>query len=470
MLTVGFSTRNITPSIGAFIPGLFERRKATGVADDLLARAAVLDDGAQTIAIVQVDTIALPNSVVLDARRHIQRETGIAPSSCLLAATHTHSGGPVADLFSTPCDLAYLKHLGERIAEAVIEAHANRRKCVVGTSVSHAPGVAFNRRFVMKDGTQVTHPGKMNPAIDYVAGPADDTVTVIGFADPKSRRPFGCIVQFACHATHMNGFEFSADYPHWIAQTLQGAYGEEFGVVFLNGPCGDITQVDNQSSRPLECGPYWCERTGRAVGGAALHALAIADYFSSASIDTATVGVSAAIRQASTKDLEKAKQRLKGVATDCEDVDVSYAREMLAVDALRRKCATASLEIQGVRIADTFLWTAPGEVFQAFATDVRARSPFTKTIGVELANGYFGYICTPEAYSGGGYEVRLARSSMLEETAGHTIADAASRLAELMHGRARKELSRLSKKRTWPTVVDTALDALNELERRRRTK
>lgn len=470
MFTVGFATRCVTPVIGSYIPGLFERRKATGVADDLHAHAAVLDDGSQCLAIVQVDAIALPNSVVTEARRRIQRATGIAPTSCLLAATHTHSGGPVADLFATPCDPAYLKLLAEQIAGAATDAFANRRKCCVATPVSHAPGVAYNRRFIMKDGTQVTHPGKMNPNIAHVAGPADDTVSVLAFADPKSMQPLGCIVHFACHATHMNGFLFSADYPHWIVQSLQSVYGPEFGVVFLNGACGDVTQVDNVSPRPLECGPYWCERTGRAVGGAALHALATADYFTSAHLDVATVGVSAAIRPAAPKDLEAAKRLLKRSAPGSEDVSVSYAREMVAVDALRRKCASVSLEVQGVRISDAFLWTAPGEMFQAFAADVQARSPFAKTAGVELANGYYGYICTPESYSGGGYEVRLARSSMLEETAGLAIADAASRLAALLHARARKELARLPKKRTWPTVADTALDAINELERRRRTK
>jgi hypothetical protein len=361
-----------------------------------------------------------------------------------------------------------LKVLAKEIADAVIEAHAARCRCMVGTSISRAPGVAFNRRFIMKDGTQVTHPGKMNPAIDRVAGPADDTVTVIGFVDPKSRAPLGAIVNFSCHATHMNGLEFSADYPYWVVQTLQSAYGPGYGVVFLNGPCGDITQVDNLDPRPLECGPYWCERTGRAVGGAALHALAVTDYFTSAGIDVATVGVSAGIRSASAKDLDQARKLLKRSAPESEDVAVSYARELLAVDAMRRKCATANLEIQALRIADTLLWTAPGELFQAFAADVHARSPFPKTCGVELANGYSGYICTADAYSGGGYEVRLARSSMLEETTGSHIADAASRLAEILHMRASRELAGLPKKRRWPTVVDTALDGINEIERRRR--
>src|SRR5690606_36513942 len=136
---------------------------------------------------------------------------------------------------------------------------------------------------------QQTHPGKMNPAIGKAAGPEDPTVTVVGFCGANDRAPIGCLVHFACHGTHMNGVKYSADYPKWIVDTLQAVYGSGFGVVYLNGACGDVTQFDNRSNRPIELGPYWCERTGRGVGGAALQALARMDYYAKTTVDAAMV-------------------------------------------------------------------------------------------------------------------------------------------------------------------------------------
>ena len=112
----------------------------------------------------------------------------------------------------------------------------------------------------MIDGSHVTHPGKMNPDILVPAGPADDSVLAISFRDAQTFAPVGCIVTFACHPTHMNGELYSADYPRWVVESLQAVYGPAFGVVFLNAPCGDVTQIDNLNPRPLEFGPYFRPR------------------------------------------------------------------------------------------------------------------------------------------------------------------------------------------------------------------
>lgn len=468
MLKVGFAERSITPPDGSEIPGLFEKRIAEGVADHLYARAVVFGGARQTMAMVQVDAVAVPNEVVAAVRRRVKRETGIAPGACLIAATHTHSGGPVAGLFGSSKDPGHLDLLVRSIAAAILEAHAAQRPCYAGTAATHAPGIAFNRRFIMRDGTQVTHPGKMHPDIIEPAGPADDTVTTVGFRCAKTFRPLGCIVNFGCHATHMNGYRFSADYPRWIAESLQAVYGPAFGVVFLNAPCGDVTQMDNLSPRVPEFGEYWCERTGRAVGAAALLGLAGMDYVQRAGVAAASTRFNAAIRAAERGAVRQAHAILAGKAPDACEVDVLYARELIEVEKLRRARPRVPVEVQAMRIADALFWTVPGEMFQAGALEVRATSPFPLTCGVSLANGYLGYLCTPEAYGGGGYEVRLARSSLLEIDTASRVVKTAAGLAADLYKAARGEIRRMQQHRTWPTVADTALDGIKSLETRRR--
>ncbi|MBN2307665.1 MAG: hypothetical protein JXR94_01765, partial [Candidatus Hydrogenedentes bacterium] len=468
----GFASTCITPPPGRDIPGLFNRRLALGVYDDLFARAAVVDDGQRCVAMVQTDAIKVSEDLVAEARKQAHALCGIAKQDCFIAATHTHSGGPVFGGFMAQPDPHYPPFVAQQIASAIAEAHRTRVPALIGTGACPAEGIAFNRRFIMKDGRQTTHPGKMNPDIFEPAGPADPTVTVVAFGEPATCRPLGCIVNFGCHATHMNGLLYSADYPRWIVDTLQRVYGPDFGVVFLNGACGDVTQVDNQSPRPGEFGPYWCERTGRTIGGAALQAVARMDYYKDASVAAGSARVRAAIRKASPSTLKAARALLREREITPKDVETVYANEALLVEGARRKAPVRTLEIQGVRLADAWFWGVPGEFFQAFALSVREDSLFAHTCCVELANGYNGYICTAEAF-GGGYESRTARSSLLVPEAGGAIVRAARRLRNRMFADAEGELAGLPGRRTWPGVDDNALDGIKQLKKRgtaRRTK
>lgn len=467
-MKAGFAVRDITPPLGKEIPGLFHQRFAEGIHDPLCVRAAVVDDGRGCVAMVQCDTIKVSAELTAAARNEARRLCGIAPKSCFLSATHTHSGGPVFGSFISHADPDYVAYVALQAAHAIADAYRKRRPVMVGTGAVPAEGIAFNRRFLMKDGAQTTHPGKMHPDIVEPAGPADPTVTVVGFRPPDAAEPTGCIVNFACHATHMNGVLYSADYPAWIARTLKAVYGPEFEVVFLNGACGDVTQVDNRSERPGEFGEYWCKRTGRAVGAAAAQALAKMDYYREAGVAAGAKTLSAAIRKSTPEARRAARDLLskKGVSPD--NIETIYAHCLFMVERMRRDHPEVRLEIMGVRIADALFWGVPGEYFQAFAQEVKAASPFPHTCCVELANGYYGYICTADAFAGGGYEIRTAPSSFLVEDTGARVARAGAALARAMHRDAEGELRRLPGLRVWESVEDGALDGIKQLRKRKR--
>lgn len=456
----------ITPPLGREIPGLFERRLAAGVHDDLFARAAVVDDGDTVVALVQTDTIKVSEDLVAAARQEAHRLCGVSEANCFISATHTHSGGPIFGGFTSTPDEDYVAAVASAIAGAIADAYRVRRTAVVGTHATTAPGVAFNRRFVMKDGTHQTHPGKMNRDIDRVAGPADPTVTVIGFRDPESFEPFGCIVNFACHGTHMNGLLYSADYPMWVVRSLRSTYGPEFGVTFLNNACGDVTQVDNLSPRPPEFGPYWCWRNGTAVGSAAVQALALMDYYRQATVAADSVTLTADIRDPGDAARKAAEDFLAEQPMTPSDIESVYAYELLQVDKMRREKASRDLEVSAVRIADALMWGVPGEYFQEYAARAREASQFPHTCCVELANGYNGYVCTEESYHLGGYEPRLARSSFLAEDTGRRICDAGIKLCDKMYRAAERELKGLQDCIAWISADDTALDGIKALKPR----
>jgi len=90
-LTVGFSEVDVTPKLAedkpVFIAGFSHNRKATKVHDPIMARAVVLSDGKQKIALVCVDVVGLFNAMAQSVRKQLEGFTYVCVSS-----THNHEG------------------------------------------------------------------------------------------------------------------------------------------------------------------------------------------------------------------------------------------------------------------------------------------------------------------------------------------------------------------------------------------
>ena len=424
VLKAGFAKTDLTPAVGLEVPGGFYKLLSTGIHDRLWAEAALVSDGRETVAVVGVDLIMVPRDVVDAARAAIEERIGIPARNVLIAASHTHNGGPIIECFGSARDEEYRALVAERIANAVVGAHASALEAFVATGSGHEDSVAFNRRFLMTDGTVKTHPGKVNPDIVRPAGPTDPQVGVIALRDSDGRL-LGCIVNYACHGTTLGGSDLSADWVHYLRETVRGGAGApSAGVIFLNGACGDVTQVDNQSPRPAEFGEHWSRLVGTCVGAEVLKVLARADYRPDAPVAAASEELQLAIRDlgGSDEDILRRESPDFGLGTGVEDV---YAREVALVRAMKAASPTAPGEVQALRIGDAGMAANPAEYFCAFGLDIKGRSPAPLTMVAELANGYVGYVPTEDAFAGGGYEVRTARSSYLAPDAGDRIGDAA---------------------------------------------
>jgi hypothetical protein len=70
----------------------------------------------------------------------------------------------------------------------------------------------------------------------------------------------------------------------------------------------------------------------------------------------------------------------------------------------------------------------PCELFSELGREIVQRSPLRHTWAVELANGFLGYVPTPEAFTRGGYECCFGFQSRLEPQAGPKLVEAALRL------------------------------------------
>ena len=431
-LRAGFARTDITPAVGAEMPGGFQKNFAKGIHDRLWVEAAFFANGSTEFAVVGVDLIMIPRDVVNDARREAETRCGIPAPNILIAASHTHNGGPVVECFEVESDPAYCRLAAEKIAEAVVQAHDKAVEARISTSVGRDESVGFNRRFKMKDGSVKTHPGKMNPDIVEPAGPIDPDVGVIAVENTQGQL-LGCIVNYALHGTTMGGSLISADWPYYLRQTIRGGIGSDtadaacVGVVFINGACGDVTQVDNRNPRPSEFGAAWARRVGMTVGAEALKVLARAEFKPDAPLGVAMESLALPIRDLAGSDEELLAREAPGSGLGSGGDNV-YLREARLVREMKTKSPTVNVEIQAVRIGDAAIVSNPAEFFCQLGLDIKRGSPWKPTMVAELANGYSGYCPTAEAFKGGGYEVRTARSSFLAPGTGEQIVESSVRL------------------------------------------
>ena len=97
-------------------------RVSEGTAEDIYARALVLNDGTNRLIIVTYDLNCLDVATPI-LRQRVRDELGIDPSRLILLATHNHN----APIQINPDNFDYGEWLAERMLELIEEAIANER-------------------------------------------------------------------------------------------------------------------------------------------------------------------------------------------------------------------------------------------------------------------------------------------------------------------------------------------------------
>ena len=426
-MKIAFAQADITPSIQGRTIGSVYPRPITGVHDPLLAAACVIDDGRTPVALVGIDAGLIRRETADDAARQIAAATGIAANRVIISASHTHQGGPTHTLFKTVADPAYAAQTAAGIANAVRRAWDNRRDATIASDFGRVSGIHFNRRFLMRDGTEVTHPGKMNADIVRPAGPVDDKVGALVVRDAASGEIAGIVVNFGCHPTVTEeGTEYSADYVHYLREHVKRLIPGAPPVVFLLGACGDVTQIDNRSDRVDKGHPH-ADHMGAVLAEQVAQVVARTGQPSSPPASPVACVFAEEATDVPIRDRDAAAHpptRGLGSGAMWEEI---YGREREQIAALRSQSPTIKVHIPAVRLGDLAIVANGAELFCQAALDIQSASPMAKTWVVTLANEYLGYVPTASAHVAGGYEPRLARSSFLAVDGAQRIVEASLR-------------------------------------------
>jgi hypothetical protein len=435
MLKAGSAEVNITPPVGTTLVGQWVARKSTGVNDELFANALVLDDGKTRVAMVSCDVLSIGNTTKRNIRDVVGRETDIDPDNVFLCATHTHTGPAVVSALGTNADEEYREQFIKLVAGSVKMANDRLEGADLGIGSGSAPGWAFPRRYWMKDGTVRMHPRKGDPDIVRVQGEADPELNVI-YAK-KAGEVSAVLVNFACHATVVGGDRvISADYPGAIRDTIKRMLGQDTVVLFGNGACGDVCQIDVENTNRSEHGHEWRARMGLALGCEALKVIAAADPLSPEETEMGLRKeyLDIPIREIPQDRLQEAREVFAGRSLEEAPTvkDDIVRRELILLAEEREKYPDVHAELMAIRIGKSAIIGIPAEFFCGLGRQIKLASAFQPTFVIELANGCVGYIPTAEAFDGGGYETDLVRSSKLIPEAGNMMVQKAAEILKSM--------------------------------------
>ena len=384
---------DITPPLGITLIGS-QGKPSDAVMDELYARAMVISDDSNTIAIISADLLYTPmEEIAGPVRLAVNQQLGIPVQNIMVCATHTHSGPEVFTRLKIPregrldaalIDQAYLQVLVRKLADSVSIACRNVQDVRLGAAMGRLPEVLYNRRPITSDGRakttftvppeiaatrkiETTGEGDTRVTLTFPApqaplefGPVDPMVLALRMED-MSGRLVGSIIGFGCHPVCIYPYlstTVSADYPAFARRVVEQAEG---GIsLFVLGLAGNTV--------PLQRGPKACEKMGKALGGEAM-------------------------------------KRLQWVTT-AGDVTLKAATREITLPARAGTSSgdSISTEIQVLRLGNTYLVGLPGEVLVEVGLAIKKKAGIENLFIVTLANDAVGYVPHRQAYEQGGYE------------------------------------------------------------------
>jgi neutral ceramidase len=448
-LRAGAATADISPWMGISVNGNMHNHIGTNLHDKLNARAIVIDDGTNHIAICVADSCMIYREIFDNAKKIIHEKTGFPVQNILMSATHAHSAPASVSIFQTDADKEYQLFLTRRLADAVLQAINNLKPAQIAWGKERDERHVSNRRWHMKPGVinkdmfggtndQVRmNPRPGSPEISEPAGPTDPDVSVLAIKSLDDK-PIALLANYSMHYvgdTGGNGI-YSADYFGAFCREVEHRLDPEgtngFVAILSNGTSGDCSSTDFLHAPP-PAPPF--TKINSVANDIANDAMTVYDsgrYHPSVPIKVAQKEIPLGVRHGSAKEVEAAKARLakapriNGGQLYPWSPD-TYARETVLLDAFPKE---VNVPLQAIRIGDLAIVAIPCEVFAEIGLEIKAKSPLKPTFTIELANAYHGYLPTPAQHKLGGYETWRARSSYLEVGASPKIVAAVLDLLE----------------------------------------
>ena len=447
-LLAGAGQTDITPVPGIQLAGDIGRHRPTEeVRERLHARALVFDAGGERVCLVVLDLLATSNEWANEIRQRAAQRFGLRPEAIMLNVTQNHAAPQIGHTFvRDECGLMpeahpWLRGGDERynepavasILDAIGQALGALRPVALSAGRGMDGRVAFNRRFVMRDGTARCHPAVCDPNILHAEGPVDPEVGVLRVApaDGAADAPaIALLLHHTCHPTAGYPMRYViGDWPGVWAELMQPQGGAGCVPLVVNGCCGNIHH--NNHLDPA----YKCDhrRNGELLAETATRVLGKLEPLPGARVGTKRTVLRLPLRALPPAEVAAARKLIiehpEPMWLDAEHTRVHwdwvYAVAMLDLADARQERATADYEVQVFRLGDAALVGLQGEPFVEAQLRIKLESPARYTFVAHFCNGDVGYVPTRRALERGGYETRTANWSKFAPEALERIEDTA---------------------------------------------
>lgn len=449
-LHVGAAKVDVSPDQWpVLINGGMTSRTADKVKTPVNARAIVMDDGHERLAIVVVDSCMMPRTLLDEAKQLASTRTQLKPDRILISATHTHTAPSSFGCLGTDPDANYVPLLRQRLVEAIEAAEKNLAPARVGWGSGQAPRFTALRRWVRRPDSIVLDPfGNATVRANmHVAANPDDAIGPTGPEDPElamiafetlDGHPIAVLANFSMH--YFSDVPVSADYfglfcdgfeHHMNASTTTDRPAPV--AVMSHGCSGDIWKKDYLRAAPEADGTI--EEYAQGLLAIATEAYAAIETRADADLAMEQAELSMRYRTPDAQRLQWAQQIVEETGDRLpQTLPEIYAREQIFLNEMQ----TTEIIVQAIRIGDIAIASTPTETYALSGLKLKLQSPLAKTMVIELANGAEGYIPPPEQHLLGGYNTWPARSAGLEPTAEPRIVAADLSLLEKVSGRPRR--------------------------------
>ncbi len=450
-LSAGAVTVDVTPkSLPVLVNGGMLSRKANQVKTPLHARALVLDDGDDRLAIIVVDSCMMPRPLLDEVKAEASSRTRIKADHILISATHAHSVPSSMGCLGTEADPSYVPFLRGKLVEAIAAAEKNLEPARVGWGVANAAEYTALRRWVRRPDRVAEdpfgnptvranmHAGRNWDDVTGESGPEDPALSLIA-VQAHDGRPLAVLANFSMH--YFGDQALSADYFGLFCEGLKArlADGSDGGKppfvgLMSHGCSGDIWRMDYTKPPGSRGEDLTIQSYSRKLIDLAAGAYEKIEFHDDADLAMAEARLKLRYRVPDQQRLEWARRIVETMGDQPpKDQREVYAREQVILHERQ----STEVVVQAIRIGDIAIATTPTETYALSGLKIKLQSPLPRTMVIELANGGDGYIPPPEQHRLGGYNTWAARSAGLEVQAEPKIVEAALSLLEVVAGRER---------------------------------
>lgn len=441
-LRAGAGEADITPFLGCQIDGnIGVPRPAEVVITPLHARAMVLEQDGKKFCFLSMDLLAITNVESDNVRRMAMEKFGFTRDAVAVHVTQCHSAPSMGQIMLSdrlPATKKYPWLRGShpdygpfaltRIEQAIRDALAAIKPVRVAWGAAIDGRVAFNRRYIMRDGTAAMGRGG-RPIEDVLQseGPSDPEVGLATFTG-LDLKPIATLLHHTCHPVHWDPHRaIHADWPGRWADTVRRDLLPGTTPLVVNGCCGNVHHANildrSREDTPQSMARLLSESTHQAMMNIRGIESPVLKWHSETMRIPWRKFPPEVFADAHKLIDANPEPMWKSSAKDSVDWNWCFAATLLDAEEMVTSAPGFDYEVQAVRIGDLAILVLPGEPFVEAQLEIKRRSPAKRTFVAHMSNGYVGYIPTPLALKGGGYETRPSIASKLCTEALQMITD-----------------------------------------------